>query len=374
MKLIVNGVEQRSRAAAHPAAARPARGARGTSPKAGCQQGGCGSCTVLVDGEPRRACLMPLAAVEGASVTTLEGLGRPRRSRRSRPRSTSTTPRSAASARRVGPRGDRADRAQGGPVDRDEILEALGGHVCRCTGYAKILDAVAAASRGEGSVENVRRPRWSRRAARGARHEGGRRTTSAYDGLATSRARRSTSTTCAYRMLWVKALRSPHHRAHRHVRHDGPSRCPACARSSPPGRPEERLRPSRGARRPARRAAARRPRRPLEGSAIAVVAAPPRRPRSQRSRRSSDLRGAASRSSTSAALWDDPDVPKVVPGGQRLSPVRAVLRAPGPQGRRRPRVRAGGRDRAGRLPPGGDRARAHGDPGRASSCRTRAAA
>src|SRR3954462_13951634 len=46
-----------------------------TSPKAGCQQGGCGACTVLVDGEPRRSCLTPVAAVDGASITTVEGLG-----------------------------------------------------------------------------------------------------------------------------------------------------------------------------------------------------------------------------------------------------------------------------------------------------------
>ena len=48
-----------------------------TSPKAGCQQGGCGACTVLVDGEPRRSCLLPLGAVDGASITTVEGLGTP---------------------------------------------------------------------------------------------------------------------------------------------------------------------------------------------------------------------------------------------------------------------------------------------------------
>src|SRR5204862_270653 len=46
-----------------------------TSPKAGCHQGGCGACTVLVDGEARRSCLLPLAAVDGAAITTLEGLG-----------------------------------------------------------------------------------------------------------------------------------------------------------------------------------------------------------------------------------------------------------------------------------------------------------
>jgi carbon-monoxide dehydrogenase small subunit len=37
----------------------------------------------------------------------------------------------------------------GGPVDREDALEALGGHYCRCTGYVKIIDAVMAASRGE---------------------------------------------------------------------------------------------------------------------------------------------------------------------------------------------------------------------------------
>src|SRR5262249_53368938 len=45
-----------------------------TSPKAGCEQGGCGACTVLVDGEPRRACLLPVGAVNGAEITTVEGL------------------------------------------------------------------------------------------------------------------------------------------------------------------------------------------------------------------------------------------------------------------------------------------------------------
>ena len=71
-----------------------------TSPKAGCEQGGCGSCTVLVDGEPRRACLTAVGSVDGSAITTVEGLGTPERLHRCSRRSRTTTPRSAASARR----------------------------------------------------------------------------------------------------------------------------------------------------------------------------------------------------------------------------------------------------------------------------------
>jgi aerobic-type carbon monoxide dehydrogenase small subunit (CoxS/CutS family) len=121
-----------------------------TSPKAGCQQGGCGTCTVLVDGEPRRSCLTPVAAVDGARVTTVEGLGEPH--------SLSTVQAAfhnhyAAQCGYCTPGMVLAATAlierKGGPVERDDVLEALGGHYCRCTGYVKIVDAVVAASRGE---------------------------------------------------------------------------------------------------------------------------------------------------------------------------------------------------------------------------------
>jgi carbon-monoxide dehydrogenase small subunit len=121
-----------------------------TGPKAGCQQGGCGTCTVLIDGEPRRSCLTAVAAVDGASITTIEGLG------------------DAGSLSAVQTAFDNHYAAQcgfctpgmviaatalieraGGPVEREDVLEALGGHYCRCTGYVKIIDAVLAASRGE---------------------------------------------------------------------------------------------------------------------------------------------------------------------------------------------------------------------------------
>ena len=124
-----------------------------TSPKAGCQQGGCGTCTVLVDGEPRRSCLTAVAAVDGAVITMLEGLGGP----------DELTPVQAAFYNHYGAQcgfctpgmvmaATALIERKGGPVERDEVLEALGGHYCRCTGYVKIVDAVVAASRGESNV------------------------------------------------------------------------------------------------------------------------------------------------------------------------------------------------------------------------------
>lgn len=120
------------------------------SPKVGCQQGACGTCTVLVDGEPRRSCLTPVAALQGAEITTVEGLGAPG----------NLSPVQGAfhqhyaaqcgyctSGMMMAAQGliDRSD----GPVEREQVIEALAGHICRCTGYVKIVDAIMAASRGE---------------------------------------------------------------------------------------------------------------------------------------------------------------------------------------------------------------------------------
>jgi aerobic-type carbon monoxide dehydrogenase small subunit (CoxS/CutS family) len=121
-----------------------------TGPKVGCQQGGCGACTVLVDGEPRRSCLLPIAAVEGASVTTAEGLGGPDElsavqaafhEHYAAQCGFCTSGMMVAAHALI--------ERKGGEVSRAEAIEALGGHYCRCTGYAKILEAVVAASRGE---------------------------------------------------------------------------------------------------------------------------------------------------------------------------------------------------------------------------------
>ena len=157
MQLNVNGV---SRAVASPpltSLLRVLREELGVlSPKQGCEQGGCGACTVLVDGEPRRACLVPIAAIGEAEITTVEGLGAPGE----------LTPVQAAFHDRYAAQcgyctsgmmvaAHALIERKGGPVDRDEVIEALSGHFCRCTGYVKIVDAVMAASRGEVAVEQV---------------------------------------------------------------------------------------------------------------------------------------------------------------------------------------------------------------------------
>jgi aerobic-type carbon monoxide dehydrogenase small subunit (CoxS/CutS family) len=151
MKLIVNGVEQEIVSPPLTPLLHVLRDELDiTSPKAGCQQGGCGTCTVLVDGEPRRSCLTAVASIDGASVVTVEGLGQ---AEELSPVQAAFHNRYAAQCGFCTPGMIIAATAlierKGGPVERAEVLDALGGHYCRCTGYVKIVDAVMAASRGE---------------------------------------------------------------------------------------------------------------------------------------------------------------------------------------------------------------------------------
>lgn len=120
-----------------------------TSPKAGCEQGGCGACTVIVDGEARRSCLTPVGSLEGHSVTTVEGLGTPDHLA---PVQQAFTHHYAAQCGFCTSGMMLAAQAYvdgGGSDDREAIQEALSGHVCRCTGYVKIIDAIAATARGD---------------------------------------------------------------------------------------------------------------------------------------------------------------------------------------------------------------------------------
>jgi 4-hydroxybenzoyl-CoA reductase subunit gamma len=117
-----------------------------TGTKRGCDGGECGACTVLIDGEPALACLTLTARCEGRKVETIEGLagsGRLSRLQQAFHEKLGTqcgycTPGMIMSAEAL-------LRANPSP-DEAEIREALGGNLCRCTGYVKIIEAVQAAT------------------------------------------------------------------------------------------------------------------------------------------------------------------------------------------------------------------------------------
>lgn len=122
-------------------------GMKGT--KEGCRSGACGSCTVLVDGESTLSCLTLTKEVDGRSVTTIE-IG-PEESVVARVRVAFE----AAGALQCGyctPGFVMAlagmIRERGSAASREELLEALGGNLCRCTGYASIVRAVELLSAG----------------------------------------------------------------------------------------------------------------------------------------------------------------------------------------------------------------------------------
>jgi carbon-monoxide dehydrogenase small subunit len=117
-----------------------------TGTKEGCGEGECGACSVVIDGQVVDSCLVPLSQVDGKSVLTVEGLA---------PAGGLDTLQQAflehggAQCGICTPGMLMAARAyldEGGtPVDED-IREAIAGNLCRCTGYTKIIDAIAAAA------------------------------------------------------------------------------------------------------------------------------------------------------------------------------------------------------------------------------------
>ena len=120
-----------------------------TSPKAGCEQGGCGACTVIVDGRATRSCLTPVVAIDGSEVTTIEGLGSPDHLSVLQQAFTHHYAAQCGFCTSGMMIAAHAYIEGGGTADRESIQDALGGHICRCTGYVNIIDAVAAAARGE---------------------------------------------------------------------------------------------------------------------------------------------------------------------------------------------------------------------------------
>lgn len=113
-----------------------------SSPRVGCEHGVCGACTVRVDGQIVRGCLVLAVQLDGRTVETLEGLTD---SGEIRDLQDAFISRNAAQCGYCtsGMLLTAADLLRAGkPVSRDEIRDHLSGNICRCTGYEAIVDAV----------------------------------------------------------------------------------------------------------------------------------------------------------------------------------------------------------------------------------------
>lgn len=120
-----------------------------TGTKEGCGDGECGACIVLVDGEPRNACLTLVAEVEGKEITTIEGLSK---DGKLTPLQEAFIAKGAVQCGFCTPGVllvATALLARNPHPTEDEIRQALAGNLCRCTGYAKIVEAIKAVACGE---------------------------------------------------------------------------------------------------------------------------------------------------------------------------------------------------------------------------------
>ena len=124
-----------------------------TAAKRGCSQGTCGTCTVLLDGRPVMSCLVPVETVDGASVKTLEGVNRS---------DGELDPIQAAflegfatqcgfctSGMIMAAEGLLAENPA---PTRDDVIRAISGNVCRCTGYESIINAILDAAERRAAV------------------------------------------------------------------------------------------------------------------------------------------------------------------------------------------------------------------------------
>jgi carbon-monoxide dehydrogenase small subunit len=127
-----------------------------TGTKEGCGEGECGACSVILDGQVVDACLVPISQVDGSTVRTVEGLAR--RAGDAADRDLDDLQRAflEAGGAQCGictPGMLMAARAyldDGGGPDEAAIREAIAGNLCRCTGYTKIVEAIAMAAGGHG--------------------------------------------------------------------------------------------------------------------------------------------------------------------------------------------------------------------------------
>jgi aerobic-type carbon monoxide dehydrogenase small subunit (CoxS/CutS family) len=121
-----------------------------TGTKHGCELGECGTCTVLVDGQPVLSCLVLAAEMAERAIETVEGL---QHGNQLHPLQACFADLGAAQCGYCTPgilMAAKALIAENPRPDRQAIRTALAGNLCRCTGYAKIIAAVWSAVRGAG--------------------------------------------------------------------------------------------------------------------------------------------------------------------------------------------------------------------------------
>jgi len=123
-----------------------------TGTKEGCGEGECGACTVVLDGEAVNSCLVAIGQCDGRSVTTVEGLARGDALHAVQRALVACggaqcgicTPGIAVCAAHVVDRG--LVRGRDEASARAAVRELLAGNICRCTGYTKIIEAIALAA------------------------------------------------------------------------------------------------------------------------------------------------------------------------------------------------------------------------------------
>lgn len=129
-----------------------------TGTKSGCESGECGACTVLVGGKAVNSCLFPAMEIEGATVTTIEGMAKP--SGELHPLQQAFVEHGAVQCGFCTPGMVMAATAllkENPNPTEDEIRHAIAGNICRCTGYVQIINAIRVA--GQTSSEGEVMPR-----------------------------------------------------------------------------------------------------------------------------------------------------------------------------------------------------------------------
>jgi carbon-monoxide dehydrogenase small subunit len=124
-----------------------------TAAKRGCGQGTCGTCTVLLDGEPVMSCLVPVETIDGATVQTLEGVAGP------------DGELDAVQAAFLEGFATQCGFCTAGMImaaealldanpkpTREDVVRAISGNVCRCTGYESIINAILDAAARRAAV------------------------------------------------------------------------------------------------------------------------------------------------------------------------------------------------------------------------------